>query len=167
MKKRTAFYLILLLCFIASVLLPACITDPDPEPEKEVDKPTEPPDNPPPDPAPPPSGLLEILSVAKALSMETIAYTVLRGDYGPELRALLADEVSVVVSEMAGAGMMSISIDDDGVGVRLLESDQKQVLYDDSYLVASILAGTYGSMARTNLHSFARSFESEKIIPWR
>ena len=166
MKKRTAFYLVLLLCLVASALLPACITDPDPG-EKPVKQPSEPPDNPPPDPAPPPSGLLETSSAAEALSMETIAYMVLRGDYGPELRALLADEVSVIVSEMAEVGMMSIFIDDNGTGVMLLESEQKQVLYDDSYLVASILVGTYGSMARTNLHAFARSFESEEIIPWR
>ena len=99
--------------------------------------------------------------------MESIALSVLRGDYGPELRALLADEVSVVVSEMAGAGMVSIFVDDNCVEVRLLESEQKRVLYDDSFLVASILAGTYGPMARTTLHSFARSFESEEIIPWR
>ena len=165
MKKRTAFHLVLLLCLVASALLPACIFSPEDKLPHEEPPPTPPPDDPPPDPPPPPSGPLETSSVAEALSMQTVAYMVLRGDYGPELRALLADEVSVLVNKMAGAGMMSIFVDDQCVGVRLLESEQKHVLYDDSYLVANILSGAYGSMARRNLHSFARSFETGKVIP--
>lgn len=165
MKKRTTLYLVLLFCLVVSALLAACITGPNPEPDKEVSVPSDPPDNPPPPPPPPPSGLSAGSIRVDAVSMEPIALSVLRGDYGPELRAMLSDEVSVVINKMSEAGIMSIYADDNSSVVMLLEGEHKPVLYDDDYLVSSILAGTYGSMARTNLHSFVRSFEVDDIIP--
>ena len=168
MKKKTAAYLVLLLFLsLSTAIISACIYGPSPKPDKqdEVSKPTEPPDNPPPPPPPPPRILLSESPSGESLTMEVVAYMVLRGDYGPEIRALLADEVSVVVTGMAQAGMVSVFSAGGDMGVRLLDGEKKSILYDDGYLVRRILAGTYGRMAMENLHVFARSFESERVIP--
>ncbi len=161
MKRRTFTILLLLSIVVISLTVPACIFDPKKDPPEIVNQPSEPPDNPPPPPPPPPRAL----GSSSAQALETIAGDVLRGLYGSQLQRLLADEVSACVSMMAASGMVSIHIHPDGTRLKRRESKFDRVLYSDGYLVEWILGGRYGQTARTNLHSFIRSFEDKKLVP--
>ncbi len=161
MKRRTLIILLLLSLLIISLAVPACIFDPEDKDPEIVVQPSEPPDPPPPPPPPPPGGLL----CSEAQSLETIAGDVLKGHYGPQLQRLLADEVSVCVNMMAASGMVSVHLQPDGIRLKRHECDSDRILYSDGYLVKWILDGRYGSKARSNLHDFIRSFETENRIP--
>ena len=159
MKSRSILVLVLMAVCLSLVLV-GCLTRPDPE-EKQivVDVPDPPPNDPPPDPPPPPQSGVDPGSTS--FSLPSIAERVLAGEYGLELRELLANEVATCIEEMREENLLTTSTDNVIVKIGITGKEGSRIVYDDSYLAMDIINGAYGYTARTNLHSFLRSFEGE------
>ena len=156
MKRRTLIVLLLLVTTVVVMAVPACITSPDEDKDK-VSQPSEPPDDPPPDPPPPPAST----DHTRIPTLEEIAGNVLDGDYGPELQQLLADEISTCLNMMIESGMIVALPSHDVIELGRIESESREILYSDRYIVDWILDGRYGEMATSNLLSFVASLEKK------
>ncbi len=161
MKNTKLAFIIFLIFLIFVSILPSCETPSEPD-EKPVKIPSEPLDKPPPPPPPPPKSSLAPLT-SNLRTLESIASDVLRGYYGPELQLLLADEITKCVNKMSDAGMLSAHSKGDRIVLRREGSESQSIMYSDGYLLEWILNGRYGRQAMTNLHSFIRSLENEKV----
>jgi hypothetical protein len=162
MKYSRQILVPLLPILCLSLVFVGCIDDEVVGPNPTVDTPQGPPDDPPPDPPPPPQS--STCLTGSSSSLESIAEKVLSGEYGKELRALLATEVATCINEMEEKQLLSVTTNDVLVRIDVTGAAGTGIVYNDSRLADDIIAGDYGTTARANLHAFIRSFEKDSNL---